>query len=525
MADRLHLSAKHRRILEKLLREHLPGVEVWAYGSRVNDRSHDGSDLDLVLRGAGLNEIPIGQLADFDEAVRESNIPFLVEARDWARLPDRSHRQISRDYITFVGRSAPKRHPLSGSQLCDHAEIVMGQSPPGSACNMSGEGMPLLNGPTEFGPHHPTPSQFTTDPQRKALFGDILFCVRGSTTGRMNWADQDYAIGRGIAAIRHRNDRKLQPLVRSVIEQDLPSLLAQATGSTFPNVSAKQLTTVPWPSLELTEQRAIAHVLGTLDDKIELNRRMNETLEAMARAIFKDWFVDFGPTRAKIEDRAPYLPPELWALFPDALDEQDKPIGWSLATLTALADMNPESWSKRNCPEEIEYVDLANTKWGRIEATQHFGWQDAPSRAKRILRPGDTIVGMVRPGNGSFAFIGGTGLTGSTGFAVLRPLQRRYRTLVYLSATAPENIHRLANLADGAAYPAVRPEVVGATEVAVPDDAVTNSFSALVSPIFDRMTSIKKQEHTLAWTRDLLLPKLISGELQVSAPNILGVPA
>ena len=78
--------------------------------------------------------------------------------------------------------------------------------------------------------------------------------------------------------------------------------------------------------LSFSEQRAIAHILGTLDDKIELNRRMNATLETMARAIFKDWFVDFGPTRAKAEGRAPYLPPELWDLFPDALDDQGKPV-------------------------------------------------------------------------------------------------------------------------------------------------------------------------------------------------------
>ena len=77
----------------------------------------------------------------------------------------------------------------------------------------------------------------------------------------------------------------------------------------------------------LVEQRAIAAILGALDDKIDLNRRMNETLEAMARAIFKDWFVDFGPTRAKMEGRAPYLAPEIWSLFPDRLDDEGKPEG------------------------------------------------------------------------------------------------------------------------------------------------------------------------------------------------------
>ena len=104
MADRLHLQPKHREVLEALLREHLPDVEVWAYGSRVSGKSHDGSDLDLVLRGPGLKEIPIGQLGDFEEAVRESTIPFLVEARDWARLPERFHQEIERDTCGVVDR-------------------------------------------------------------------------------------------------------------------------------------------------------------------------------------------------------------------------------------------------------------------------------------------------------------------------------------------------------------------------------------------------------------------------------------
>ena len=92
MADRLHLSARHRRVLEGLLRDRLPDVEVWAYGSRVNGRSHDGSDLDLVLRGPGREEIPAEQLAAFEEAVWETTIPFLDEARDLTRLPERSPR-------------------------------------------------------------------------------------------------------------------------------------------------------------------------------------------------------------------------------------------------------------------------------------------------------------------------------------------------------------------------------------------------------------------------------------------------
>ncbi len=102
MTERLHLLPRHRRALEALLRRHLPDVEVWAYGSRVNGRSHDGSDLDLVLRGPGLKEVPSDQLGAFEEAVRESSIPFLVEARDWTRLPERFHREIEREYVVLV---------------------------------------------------------------------------------------------------------------------------------------------------------------------------------------------------------------------------------------------------------------------------------------------------------------------------------------------------------------------------------------------------------------------------------------
>ena len=104
MSERLLLKPRHRRMLEEILREHVPGVEVWAYGSRVSGQSHDGSDLDLVLRAPDLEEIPIGKLVELEEALRLSTIPFLVEARDWARLPESFCREIERDFVVLVER-------------------------------------------------------------------------------------------------------------------------------------------------------------------------------------------------------------------------------------------------------------------------------------------------------------------------------------------------------------------------------------------------------------------------------------
>ena len=507
-------------MVQDILREHLPaGIKVWVFGSRANWTTKDSSDLDLAVEGAGI--LDYKTMVGLEVDLEESDLPYTVDVVDLNAVSHEFKKIVEEQRIPLPskGRQAKVGGDWDEVTLGKVVDIVMGQSPSGDTVSTEW-GIALLNGPTEFGAHHPTPVQFTTDARKRAQPGDILFCVRGSTTGRMNWADQEYAIGRGVAAIRHREQPALQPFVRGVIELELPALLSRATGSTFPNVSVSQLAEIPYPRLDKQEQYAIAHILGALDDKIELNRRMNQTLEAMARAIFQDWFVDFGPVRAKLEGREPYLPPELWDLFPDRLVDSELgeiPEGWEVKALGDVVELNPESWSKTNSPANVEYVDLANTKWGVIESTQHFSWKDAPSRAKRVLRPGDTIVGTVRPGNGSYSLVGEDGLTGSTGFAVLRPLHPRFRELIYLAATAPDNIEWLAHRADGAAYPAIRPEVVSGSEVAIPDadTDILDWFSTTAGSIFEKMESNKTEFRSLAAQRDALLPKLVSGELQI----------
>ncbi|HEV2386859.1 MAG TPA: restriction endonuclease subunit S [Candidatus Acidoferrales bacterium] len=268
----------------------------------------------------------------------------------------------------------------------------------------------------------------------------------------------------------------------------------------------------------LGEQRAIAHILGTLDDKIELNHRTNETLEAMARTIFKSWFVDFDPVRAKAEGRQPSgMEAATAALFPDSFEDSPLgkiPKGWSAANLAEFAVLNPEVWTRHNAPDHIEYVDLSNVKRGRIETTASYLWKDAPTRAQRVLRPGDTIVGTVRPGNSSYAFISDNSLTGSTGFAVLRPRKSFFREIVYLAATALDNMEKLAHLADGAAYPAVRPGAVASTDIPKAPDPILDCFSKAVGPLLKSMAASCCESRTLAATRDALLPKLISGEIR-----------
>ena len=129
-------------------------------------------------------------------------------------------------------------------------------------------------------------------------------------------------------------------------------ILGAAQGSASQaSIKLTDIFSFRFPRPPLTEQKAIAATLGSLDDKIDLNRRMNETLEAIARALFKDWFVDFGPTRAKAEGRPPYLAPEIWDLFPDALDDEDKPVGWETYALHDLAHHHRATVSPSAEPE------------------------------------------------------------------------------------------------------------------------------------------------------------------------------
>ncbi len=180
-----------------------------------------------------------------------------------------------------------------------------------------------------------------------------------------------------------------------------------------------------------------------------------------------------------------------------------------------LSQLNSLSWTKKSKPDELWYVDLANTKHGVIEDINYYSWEDAPSRARRVLRVGDTIVGTVRPGNRSFSFIGQSDkqLTASTGFAVLTPNEDHLKEFIYLAATSDENIDRLAHLADGGAYPAVRPDVVPALDIVIPSDSLINRFSLLTKSLFEARNRNLESENTLKNVRDTLLPKLLSGEL------------
>ncbi len=283
---------------------------------------------------------------------------------------------------------------------------------------------------------------------------------------------------------------------------------------------------IPLPPLE--EQRAIAHILGTLDDKIELNRKQNETLEAMARALFKAWFVDFAPVRAKLEGRwqrgqsLPGLPAHLYDLFPDRLVESELgeiPDGWECVSSSRLVEFNPsEPLRNGTVAPYIEMAALPTSEsWPEPPVSRQFG-------SGMRFRNGDTLLARITPclENGKTAFVqclpDNTVGWGSTEYIVMRPKGTVPPEFGYLLARdAAFRERAVRSMTGSSGRQRAQAASVAAFKLAAPsNEAVWVAFSHVAAPAFMGIKANAEAIATLAQLRDTLLPKLISGELRVS---------
>jgi type I restriction enzyme S subunit len=276
-----------------------------------------------------------------------------------------------------------------------------------------------------------------------------------------------------------------------------------ASGSAQPIMNKSTFGRLRISVPDKVRQVSIASVLGALDDKIELNRRMNETLEAMARAIFKDWFVDFGPTRAKIEGRAPYLAAEIWSLFPDRLDDEGNPEGWVTLPLGELAKIE---WGNTSLTKSV-YVESG---YPAFSAAGQDGFVVTPERkGLGVVISAIGTVGKIYLASGSWTAIkntltvqGDTDAVSAFVYYLLQetPLPTRGSTQQFIS------------LGDAKAV-----------KVISPDHQSILAFFNLVEPHIRRMGANNDESRTLAATRDFLLPRLMSGEVRVKyAEKLVG---
>jgi len=263
----------------------------------------------------------------------------------------------------------------------------------------------------------------------------------------------------------------------------------------------------------LGEQDAIVGIVGPLQRKIDLNRRMNETLEAMARAIFKDWFVDFGPTRAKMEGRAPYLAPEIWALFPDRLGDEGKPEGWKGATLGEIAIQVGESVNPRRFTPETPYIGLEHMPRQSI-ALENWEGAGKVTSGKLAFKRGDFLFGKLRP---YFHKVGIAPIDGicSTDIVVLNAKSPNARAFVLSCISQEDYVAFTDRTSDGTKMPRTSWGRMEKYEISIPTPQTFEFFDRTASPLFERVIANIHESKVLSTTRDFLLPKLMSGEIRI----------
>ena len=540
MTDSLHLLPRHRAKLEDLFREHLPGVEVWAYGSRTTGESHDGSDLDLVLRGPDLKEIDIGGLGDLAEAIEMSTIPFIVETRDWARIPKYFHESILKHYVVLVGRDAPlsqragKRIEMMLSDVC--TKIGSGATPRG------GKQAYVQNGPYSLirsqnvhntGFSHDglasiTQQQAESLQNVEVLRDDVLLNITGDSVARVCQVDPlvlPARVNQHVAIVRP-DPSKLDPeYLRYYLAapEGQSTLLSWAGSGGTRNALTKRMieSLIVEAPADLSEQRAIARVLGALDDKIELNRRMSEALEEMALALFRSWFVDFDPVRAKAEGRPSGLPPELDVLFPDSFEPSelgDIPASWQAERLGKIVEQRRHSESPFDSPGAL-FDHYSIPAYDAAQTPREESGENIKSAKFRVL-PGTILLSRLNPEIERVWMSDvapGDRAVCSTEFMVLEPRQPIDRNYTYCLMRSPSFRRQIESLVTGTSksHQRARPEAVLSLPVLIPPAPVVHGFGEQVSPALTRTLHCRKAMKTLAALRDTLLPRLLSGELRV----------
>ena len=409
MTSPVDIRPDHLEIVQGILREHLPvDVKVWVFGSRTNWTTKDSSDLDLALDGESkLSHKLLGALKG---AFEDSTLPYTVDAVDLNAVSHAFKQIVKEQRVALPLVRAPGRVDGAWRDVLFSEAVLV--NPPTrldrgaiypfvdmAAVNadsrttvsveertFKGSGSRFQSGDTLMA--RITPCLENGKIARYQAVGDKLE-AHGST---------EFIVIRGRADVTDTNFAYYLTKWEEVRNYAIGQMTGTSGRQRVPVDSLDHLT-VPLPPL--SEQRAIAHVLGTLDDKIQLNRRMNETLEEMARALFKSWFVDFEPVRAKMEGRwrpgesLPGLPADLYDLFPDRFVPSELgeiPEGWGVRALEEVVELNPREPMKRGTL--APYLDMAAlpTSGSSPENAELRGFKSGTR-----FRNGDTLLARITP--------------------------------------------------------------------------------------------------------------------------------
>lgn len=348
----------------------------------------------------------------------------------------------------------------------------------------------------------------------KFSVGDTLFSNIRTYFKKVWQAQFDGYCSNDVLVFRSANDEVLaQDYLHQICRWERFTELSVRTskGAKMPRGDKSAIADFKFLLPPINEQRAIAHILGTLDDKIELNRRRNQTLEAMARALFKDWFADFGPVRAKMEGREPYLPADLWQLFPDRLDDEGKPEGWEMRSVgdcfRLTMGQSPPGDTYNDTGDGLPFFQ-GRTDFG-FRYPENRKYCSAPTR---IADAEDTLVSVRAP-------VGDINLAWEKccvgrGVAAVRHLSGARSFTYHAVWSIQEELRQYEHT--GTVFGAINKKQFEAIGIIEPNPDLIESFEKMASPMDDEVRNNIEESRTLAQLRDTLLPKLISGELRIS---------
>ena len=539
----LEIRPDHLKIVEEILEKHLPDREVWAFGSRVNGTAKETSDLDLVV----IAETPLDfqRLGSLRDDFSESNLPYKVDVVDWAKIGETFREIIQKEKVVIqkdpsqglCGRVPHGRNLESvGREWC--------QTTLGSLTEWTSGGTPSKQEPSYWNGDIPWISASTMKTirlenselkvtasglehgSRSAEAGSVLLLVRGSELHKripIGIATRTLAFNQDVKALKARASLMPEYLLYWFLG-NVETLLnkVEFTGIGAGKLDTDVLKNLPFQLPSLPEQRAIAHILGTLDDKIELNRRMNETLEAMAQALFKSWFVDFDPVRAKAEGRDTGLPKEIADLFPDGFEESELgeiPRGWKVGVLSESVKLIRENVKPSDNPDYIfEYFSIPAFDNGQMPQVEHG--EHIKSQKWRVL-PGTILLSKLNPEIERVwlvDLINSDRAVCSTEFLVLYPTPLINISFLYCFLKSTDFRNAIESLITGTSksHQRSQPNSILNIKNLRPQKEVLEIFENIVDPLINEVLVCRRQIKLLAQLRDAILPKLLSGEIRAA---------
>ena len=347
--------------------------------------------------------------------------------------------------------------------------------------------------------------------------GDILYSREGTYFGIAAEMPPDKRVCLGQRMVLIRPSKQLNPrFLRFWLNSPVMTrhLHGFRDGSVAERLNMPTIRSLPIPRFERTEQDHIATVLGALDDKIELDRCMNVTLEATARAIFDEWFVDFGPIHAKMEGRAAYLSPELWGLFPDTLNDDGLPVGWGTISLGDIARNAVRACAPHQITPGTPYIALDNMPRRSI-ALNDWTTSVQIESGKLRFQKGEFLFGKLRP---YFHKVGIAPVDGvcTTDAVVISAKQEKWSAIVLMTLSSDEFVAYTDRGSTGTKMPRTKWKEMAKFPLTLPlSSALIDAYGNLVAPLVNRIVANVLETPTLVAVRDLLLPKLMSGELQL----------